>query len=156
MFNLSELYFLPPIEDNEPPHSLLHWHSFIIAAEAYWRQESYNFIKENLGFIAQPDPTNQVHMSQFHQFRFPPLVPVIQPPPPALPCWRHFDVDHRIQTFHFIHSNIIHLAEPDKPIKRSAKRRRLNQPLFPPLSHPYCQPTDPLQTVIKLEELKEN
>jgi hypothetical protein len=122
MSNLSELYFPPPIKDNEPPQGLLHLPSFILADEAYWRQGRYNFIKENIGVIAQPDTTNQVHMSQFNQFRFPPPVPVIQPTPPALPIWRRREVDHRIQSFRFIHSNIIHLAEPDKPIERSPRR----------------------------------
>jgi hypothetical protein len=153
MSNVSELYFPPPIEDNKPPRGLLRWPSFIVSSLAYWRQERYNFIKENIGIMAQPASTNHVHMSQFHQFRFPPLLPVYQPPPPALPHWRRLAVDCRIQAFHFLQSNIVHLAEPDKhQFERSSKRRRLNQPLFPPLSHLYCQPTDPLQAVIKPEE----
>jgi hypothetical protein len=151
MSNLSELYFPPPSTDNEPPPGQLYWLNYIEAAEAYWRQEKYNFISSNLGVIAQPDPTSQVPMSQFNQFRFPPPVPIYQPPPPALPRWRRREVDRRIQAYRFINSNIIHLAEPDQPTERSPKRRRLNQPLFPPLSHPYCQPTDPLQAVIKSE-----
>jgi hypothetical protein len=152
MSNLSELYFPPPSTDNEPPLGRLYWNNYIESAEAYWRQESFSFITSNLGVIAQPDPTTQVHMSQFNQLKFPPPVPIYQPDPPALPRWRQLAKGHRIQSFGFIHSNIIHLAEPDKHIERSPKRRRLNQPLFPPLSHPYCQPTDPLQAVIKLEE----
>jgi hypothetical protein len=153
---VSEFYLPPPIEDNEPPLGFLHWPSFIVSAEAYWRQESVNFIQENIGVIAQPAPTNHVHMSQFHQFRFPPPVPIIQPTPPALHIWRSRAVDYHIQSFCFIHSNIIHLAEPDKPTERSPERQRQNQPLVPPLSHPYCQPTDPLQAVIKPKEPTEN
>jgi hypothetical protein len=149
---VSEFFFAPPIEDNKPPQGLLRWPSFIVSAEAYWRQERYNFIKENIGVIAQPVPTNQVHMSQFHQFRFPPPVLVIQPPPPALPRWRPRAIDDRLQAFRFFQSNIIHLAEPDPSTGRSAKRRILNQPLFPPLAHPYCRPTDPPQAVIKEED----
>jgi hypothetical protein len=152
MSNLSELYFPPPSADNEPPSGRLYWSSYIESAEAYWRQETFSFITSNLGVIAQPEPITQEHMSQFHQFRFPPHIPISQPPPPALPRWRPNPAERRVQSFCFIHSNIIHLAEPDKPIERSPKRRRLNQPLFPPLSHPYCQPTDPLQAVIKPEE----
>jgi hypothetical protein len=122
MSNLSELYFPPPSTDNKPPPGRLYWKNYIESAEAYWRQESYSFITSNLGVIAQPDAITQVHMSQFHQFRFPPPIPLIQPPPPALPRWRHIAEDHRIQSFCFIHSNIIHLAEPDKPTERSPKR----------------------------------
>jgi hypothetical protein len=88
----------------------------------------------------------------FELLRFPPPVPLIQPPPPQLPRWRPIEIDFRLRSFRFIHSNIIQLAEPDQPTERSPKRRRLNQPLFPPLSHPYCQPTDPFQAVIKPEE----
>jgi hypothetical protein len=51
MPNLADLYFPPSIEDNKP---LLHWASYILSAEAYWRQETYNFISENIGVIAQP------------------------------------------------------------------------------------------------------
>jgi hypothetical protein len=156
MSNLSELYFPPPSTDNKPPPRRLYWTNYIESAEAYWRQESYSFITYNLGVIAQPDPITQVHMSQFNQLRFPPPVPIYQPDPPALPLWRHLAVG-RIQSFCFIHhSNIIHLAEPDKSTERSHKRRGLNQPLFPPLSHLYSQSIDPLQAVIKSEEPTEN
>jgi hypothetical protein len=124
MANLADLYFPPSIEDEDP---ILHCASYILSAEAYWRQKTYNFISEKNGAIAQPSPTTQVQMRQFELLRFPPPIPLIQPPPPALPRWRHIAEDHRIRSFCFIHSNIIHLAEPDKP-------------------------TDPFQTVIKPEE----
>jgi hypothetical protein len=151
MANIADLYFPPPIEGY---NSILYSNfsaSYIHSAEAYWRQEEFHFISENIGAIPQPSPTNQVHMSQFHQFRFSPPVPIYQPPPPTLPRWRRLEEDSRVQAFRFIHSNIIHLADPDPSNERSPKRRRLNQPLFPPLSHPYRQPTDRFQTVIKLE-----
>jgi hypothetical protein len=152
MSNLTDLHFPPPESENPPPLGLPLWRPFFFPLTAYWRRQRFNFISANIGVIAQPAPTNQEQMHQFHLLRFPPPVPIYQPPPPALPRWRHFEEDRRVQAFRFIHSNIIHLAEPDQPPERSPKQRRLNQPLFPPLSHPYCQPTDPLQAVIKPEE----
>ena len=152
MANIADLHFPPTIEDDDSILYAIFSASYIHSAEAYWRKETYNFISQNIGVIAQPSPTNQVQMRQFELFRFPPPVPLIQPRPPRLPRWRPQAIDYRLKSFCFIHSNIIHLAEPDKPIERSPKRRRLNQPLFPPLSHPYCQPTDPFQAVIKPEE----
>jgi hypothetical protein len=148
MSNLTDLHFPPPESENPPPLGLSLWRPFFFPFTAYWRRQRFHFISENIGVIAQPAPTNQVQMPQFHLLRFPPPVPIHQPDPPALPRWRRLAEDHRIQSFCFIHSNIIHLAEPDQPTERSPKRRRLNQPLFPPLSHPYCQATDPLQAVI--------
>ena len=158
MANIADLHFPPTIEDDDSILFSIFSASHIHSAEAYWRKEIFHFISENIGVIAQPSPTNQVHMSQFHQFRFPPLVPLYQPPvtpPPALPRWRHFEEDRRVQAFRFIPSNIIHLAEPDQPTERSPKQRRLNQPLFPPLSHPYCQPTDPFQAINRRKIRKE-
>jgi hypothetical protein len=156
MSNLPDLHFPPPESENPPPIGVPLWRPFFFPLTAYWRRQCFNFISENIGVIAQPAPINQMQMHQFHLLRFPPPAPIHQPDPPAIACWRRLAENHRIQSFHFIHSNIIHLTEPDKPIERSHKKGRLNQPLFPPLSHPYCQPTDPLQAVIKPEEPTQN
>jgi hypothetical protein len=74
-----------------------------------------------------------------------------------LPIWRiPFEVSRRRQRFEFILANIKNIAEPDRiqhpVLDPRLKRIRLNQPFFPPLSHLYCQPTDPLHAVIKVED----
>jgi hypothetical protein len=153
MNNVSDLHFPPSVFLNPPPPALQRWrHQHQIERDQ--RQDQYNFIRETIGAIAQPSPDHQVQMSQY-KYCHPVFVPIIQPPPPELPYWRAPRVSHtnRVRAFNFLTLNTTtHLIEPDKPTERSPKRRRLNRPLFPPLSHPYCQPTDPLQAMIKPEE----
>jgi hypothetical protein len=153
MNNLSDLYFPPSVFQDPPPPALPRWrHQHQIERDQ--RQDQYIFIRENIGVISEPSPDHQVQMSQY-KYRYPALVAIIQPPPPERPYWRAPRVSHtnRVRALNFLILNTTtHLLEPDTSIERSPKRRRLNQPLFPPLSHPYCQPTDPLQAVIKPEE----
>jgi hypothetical protein len=124
MSNLTDLHFPPPESENSPPLGLPLWRPFFFPLTAYWRRQHFNFISENIGVIAQPAPTNQIQMRQFELLRFPSPIPLIQSPPPTLPCWRHIAENHRIRSFCFIHSNIIHLAEPYQPTERSPKRRK--------------------------------
>jgi hypothetical protein len=49
IYNIADLYFPPSIEYDDP---ILYWASYILSGEAYWRQETYNFISENIGVIA--------------------------------------------------------------------------------------------------------
>jgi hypothetical protein len=168
MANLSDLHFPPTATEYVPPPSQLYWANYPASWDTYWRVQRFNFIQSNLGVIAKPaiqvhmplsepyiplpTPVNQV---QPHIYRYPPVIGIIQPPPPELPLWRAPRVSHtnRARAFNFFLMNTTtHICEPDRHIEPSPKRRQLNQPLFPPLSHPYCQTTDPLQAVIKSEE----
>jgi hypothetical protein len=92
-------------------------------------------------------------MSQLHRFYFPPPVPIIQPEPPALPIWRPAPQDHRIRAFLFLRENFGVVADPfEESSGRKIKKRRLNQPSFPRLSHLHCIECDPYQKVIKVED----
>jgi hypothetical protein len=104
MAHIADLYFPPPIEDNDSILFSFFSASYIHSAEAHWRQEAFHFISENIGVIAQPSPTSQEQMRQFELLRFPPPAPLIQPPPPRLSRWMPRAIDYRLNSFRFIHS----------------------------------------------------
>ena len=92
-------------------------------------------------------------MYQIHQFYFPPPVPIIQPDPPALPRWKPTHQDRRILAFRILRENIGVVADPfEVSSGRKIKKRRLNQPSFPKLSHFHCFECDPYQRIIKVED----
>jgi hypothetical protein len=86
-------------------------------------------------------------MSQFPLFYFPPPVPIIQPELPRI------QQDCRIKAFRFLRENIGVVANPSEVVfGRANKRRRLNPPSLPKLSHLHCSKCDPFQKVIKVED----
>jgi hypothetical protein len=76
---------------------------------------------------------------------------------PALPRWRvPFLTRRRYMQYNFIKENLPIIAEPDsipQPLSGpNPKRRRLNPPVFHPLSHQFCHSCDPFQRIIKVED----
>jgi hypothetical protein len=100
MNNLSDLYFPPSVFQDPPPPALPRGHQYQI------ERDQYNFIRENIGVIAQPSPDHQVQMSQY-KYRHPAFIPIIQPPPPELPYWRAPGVSHtnRVRACNFLTLN---------------------------------------------------
>jgi hypothetical protein len=76
---------------------------------------------------------------------------------PALPRWRvPFLARWRYMQSNFIKENLSSIAEPDnapQPLSGpNRKRKRLNPPVFHPLSYQFCHSCDPFQRIIKVED----
>jgi hypothetical protein len=76
---------------------------------------------------------------------------------PALPRWHvPFPARPRYMQYNFNKENLSIIAEPDnvpQPLSDpNRNRRRLNPPVFHPLSYQFCHSCDPFKRIIKVED----